>query len=61
MNNLFEQLRFLENYSRLGCSENWINQHLKSIEIRKELTDEWKREGVQAGAKCATLTDLFPL
>ena len=37
--------RALEEYMRLGYSENWINQRLKSIEIRKELTDEWKKEG----------------
>ena len=36
--------RALENYMNLGYSENWINQRLKSIEIRKELTDEWKKE-----------------
>jgi hypothetical protein len=41
--------RALENYRRLGYSENWINQRLKSIEIRKELTHEWKRVGVQEG------------
>lgn len=39
--------RALENYRRLGYSECWINQRLKSIEIRKELTDEWERVGVQ--------------
>ncbi len=37
--------RALEQYLNLGYSENWINQRLKSIEIRKELTDEWKRLG----------------
>src|SRR4030066_391722 len=37
--------RALEQYLKLGYSENWINQRLKSIEIRKELTDEWKRRG----------------
>ena len=51
--------RALENYRRLGYSENWINQRLKSIEIRKELTDEWKRVGVQEGAQFATLTDII--
>ena len=39
--------RAMEQYLRLGYSENWINQRLKSIEIRKELTDEWKRRGVE--------------
>ena len=51
--------RALENYRRLGYSENWINQRLKSIEIRKELTDEWKRVGVQEGVQFATLTDII--
>jgi hypothetical protein len=51
--------RALENYRRLGYSENWINQRLKSIEIRKELTDEWKRVGVQEGAQFDTLTDII--
>jgi hypothetical protein len=51
--------RALENYRRLGYSESWINQRLKSIEIRKELTDEWKRVGIQEGAKFATLTDII--
>lgn len=40
--------RALEQYMRLGYSENWINQRLKSIEVRKELTDEWKRVGLKA-------------
>ena len=43
----------------LGYSENWINQRLKSIEIRKELTDEWKRVGVKEGLEFATLTDII--
>lgn len=51
--------RALENYRRLGYSENWINQRLKSIEIRKDLTDEWKRVGVQEGVQFATLTDII--
>jgi hypothetical protein len=51
--------RALENYRRLGYSENWINQRLKSIEIRKELTDEWKRVGIQEGVQFATLTDII--
>ena len=46
-------------YKRLGYSDNWINQRLKSIEIRKELTDEWKSKGVQEGAEFATLTDII--
>jgi hypothetical protein len=51
--------RALEQYLRLGYSENWINQRLKSIEIRKELTDEWKKRGLKAGAQFATLTDII--
>jgi prophage antirepressor-like protein len=46
-------------YKRLGYSDNWINQRLKSIEIRKELTDEWKSKGVQEGIVFATLTDII--
>jgi hypothetical protein len=46
-------------YKRLGYSDNWINQRLKSIEIRKDLTDEWKRLGVQEGQQFATLTDII--
>jgi prophage antirepressor-like protein len=46
-------------YKRLGYSDNWINQRLKSIEIRKELTDEWKRHGLQEGAEFAFLTDVI--
>ncbi len=51
--------RALEQYLRLGYSENWINQRLKSIEIRKELTDEWKRRGMKEGMHFATLTDII--
>lgn len=51
--------RALEQYIRLGYSENWINQRLKSIEIRKELTDEWKKRGLTAGVQFATLTDII--
>jgi len=47
----------LADYKRLGYSDNWINQHLKSIEIRKDLTDEWKRHGLEEGVQFATLTD----
>ena len=46
-------------YKRLGYSDNWINQRLKSIEIRKELTDEWRSKGVQEGIEYATLTDII--
>ncbi len=51
--------RALEQYLKLGYSENWINQRLKSIEIRKELTDEWKSRGLQEGIQFATLTDII--
>jgi len=51
--------RALEQYLRLGYSENWINQRLKSIEIRKELTDERKRRGLKEGVQFATLTDII--
>ena len=51
--------RALEQYLRLGYSENWINQRLKSIEIRKELTDEWKKRGFKKGVQFATLTDII--
>ena len=49
----------LMDYKRLGYSDNWINQRLKSIEIRKELTDEWKKHGLQEGIQFATLTDII--
>lgn len=51
--------RALEQYMQLGYSENWINQRLKSIEIRKELTDEWKKRGLKEGIQFATLTDII--
>ncbi|WP_396174096.1 Bro-N domain-containing protein [Flavobacterium sp.] len=51
--------RALEQYMQLGYSENWINQRLKSIEIRKELTDEWKNRGMKEGQQFATLTDII--
>lgn len=51
--------RALEQYLKLGYSENWINQRLKSIEIRKELTDEWKSKGLKEGQQFATLTDII--
>lgn len=51
--------RALEQYVKLGYSESWINQRLKSIEIRKELTDEWKKRGLKEGVQFATLTDII--
>ncbi|OGS72690.1 MAG: antirepressor [Flavobacteria bacterium RIFCSPLOWO2_12_FULL_35_11] len=51
--------RALEHYLQLGYSENWINQRLKSIEIRKELTDEWKSKGLKKGTQFAILTDII--
>ncbi len=55
--------RFIEqamlDYKRLGYSDNWINQRLKSIGIRKDLTNEWKRHGLQEGVHFATLTDII--
>ncbi len=51
--------RALEQYMNLGYSESWINQRLKSIEIRKELTDEWKKRGLKEGTQFATLTDII--
>ena len=51
--------RALEQYLHLGYSENWINQRLKSIEIRKELTDEWRKRGLKEGVQFATLTDII--
>jgi hypothetical protein len=51
--------RAMEQYLQLGYSESWINQRLKSIEIRKELTDEWKSRGMQDGLHFATLTDII--
>ncbi len=46
-------------YKRLGYSANWINQRIKSIEIRKDLTDEWKSRGLEEGVQFATLTDII--
>ena len=51
--------RALMEYRALGYSENWINQRLKSIEIRKDLTDEWKKHGLKEGIQFATLTDII--
>ena len=49
--------RLMETYLRKGYSKEWINQRLKSIEVRKELTDEWEKRGVQKGKEYAILTD----
>lgn len=51
--------RAMREYKALGYSDHWINQRLKSIEIRKDLTDEWKRHGLQEGVQFATLTDII--
>jgi BRO family, N-terminal domain len=51
--------RAMENYINLGYSKEWINQRLKSIEVRKELTDEWENKGVKQGQEFATLTDII--
>ena len=49
----------ITDYKRLGYSDSWINQRLKSIEIRKELTDEWKKRGLKEGVEFAFLTDII--
>jgi hypothetical protein len=49
----------MADYKRLGYSDNWINQRLKSIEIRRDLTDEWKSRGLQEGVQFASLTDII--
>jgi hypothetical protein len=51
--------RLMEYYHRKGYSESWINQRLKSIEVRKELTDEWELRGVKKGQEFASLTDII--
>lgn len=51
--------RAMKEYLQLGYSESWINQRLKSIEVRKELTDEWKKRGYKEGVQFATLTDII--
>ena len=51
--------RMLEYYHRKGYSTNWINQRLKSIEVRKELTDEWEQRGVKKGKEYASLSDII--
>ena len=48
-----------KDYRRLGYSDRWINQRLKSIEVRKGLTDEWDRAGVKEGQQYASLTDII--
>ena len=51
--------RAMMEYKALGYSDNWINQRLKTIEVRKELTNEWKRNGMQEGIQFAALTDII--
>ena len=51
--------RAIQNYRMLGYSENWINQRIKAIEVRKSLTDEWDKAGVKQGREYAFLTDLM--
>lgn len=51
--------RALQTYLRMGYSEEWINQRLKTIEVRRDLTDEWRRRGIQPGQQFATLTDII--
>jgi len=51
--------RAIQSYRQLGYSENWINQRIKSIEVRKALTDEWDKSGVKQGKEYAFLTDLM--
>jgi hypothetical protein len=51
--------RAMDNYQKLGYSTAWINQRLKSIEVRKELTNEWENRGVKQGQEFATLTDII--
>jgi hypothetical protein len=51
--------RAIQNYRRLGHSEDWINQRIKTIEVRKALTDEWDKSGVKEGLEYAALTDLM--
>ena len=46
-------------YKRLGYSDKWINNRIKGIEVRKELTDEWERAGIQQGQQYASLTDII--
>ena len=51
--------RAMESYLKLGYSKDWINQRLKSIEVRKDLTDEWEQRGVKKGQQFASLTDII--
>ena len=51
--------RAIQNYRRLGYGENWINQRIRSIEVRKGLTDEWDKSGIKQGKEYAVLTDLM--
>jgi BRO family, N-terminal domain len=51
--------RAMENYLKLGYSKEWVNQRLKSIEVRKDLTDEWEQRGVKKGQQFASLTDII--
>lgn len=51
--------RAMMEYKNLGYSDHWINQRIKSIEIRKDLTDEWRSHGLQEGVQFATLTDII--
>jgi uncharacterized protein YukE len=51
--------RAMENYLKLGYSSSWVNQRLKSIEVRKELTEEWENKGVKQGQEFASLTDII--
>jgi hypothetical protein len=51
--------RAMQTYLQKGYSKEWINQRLKSIEVRKELTDEWESRGVKKGQEFATLTDII--
>lgn len=49
----------IADYKRLGYSDKWINNRIKGIEVRKELTEEWERAGVQSGQQFASLTDII--
>ena len=52
-------MQAMTDYRRMGYSETWINQRIKTMEVRKELTDEWKRTGVEEGVQYAALTDII--
>ena len=49
----------MQDYKKLGYSDNWINQRLKSIEIRKDLTDQWQEHNINDGIQFAVLTDII--